>query len=115
MNPGNHNHHYSASIALGMRLKDWRLRKEQKISAAAARLGVSTATWGHWETGEHLPSGDLLLGIEQLTEMPLRMLFCHHLDTCPQLKAGQLPVTYERCCQCGAALSVPDHPGNRST
>jgi hypothetical protein len=103
-------HRYATTIALGMRLKDWRHRKGQKISDVAVQLGVSTATWGHWETGEHLPSGDLLLAIEQFTGMPLHVLFCPHMDACPQLKNGREPLAYAVCCQCGTALSRLDAP-----
>jgi DNA-binding transcriptional regulator YiaG len=100
MDSGDHNHRYSARIALGTRLKRWRLSEHRKISDVAASLGVSTPTWGHWETGEHLPSGDLLIAIEDLTGIPLHVLFCPHLETCPQLKMGQDPMIYDCCCQC---------------
>ena len=103
-------HRYSTRIALGVRLKDWRHRKGQKISDVAVQLGVSTATWGHWETGEHLPSGDLLLALEQLTGMPLHVLFCPHMDVCPQLRSGRAPQAFDVCCQCGPAQSRQDAP-----
>ncbi|MCX6874768.1 MAG: helix-turn-helix transcriptional regulator [Verrucomicrobia bacterium] len=113
MDSANHYHRYSARIALGRRLKDWRLKGNRKISEVAHGLGVSTATWGHWETGEHLPSGELLLAIENLTCMPLQMLFCPHLDTCPQAGTGLLPTPGTPCCQQGMVPSgpgtVPDH------
>lgn len=101
MDSGNHNHHYSARIALGRRLKNWRLKENLNLALAADRLGVSTAAWGHWETGEHLPSGDMLLAIEDLTGLPLYVLFCPHLDTCPQANNGQMPVPGHPCCQRG--------------
>jgi DNA-binding transcriptional regulator YiaG len=104
----NHSHRYSSGIALGIRLKDWRLRESLKISVVAAQLGVSTATWGHWETGEHLPSGDLLLALEQLTGMPLCVLFCPHIDSCPQLKNDHKPVAYRRCCQLAGGVTGQD-------
>jgi transcriptional regulator with XRE-family HTH domain len=68
-------HHYSDRIALGMRLKEWRMRDDRKISQVAVLPGVSTATWGHWETGERMPSGNLLLAIEDLTQMPFLALW----------------------------------------
>jgi DNA-binding XRE family transcriptional regulator len=105
MDYGNHSHHYSARIALGLRLKHWRTHGEMNIASAADALGVSTATWGHWETGEHLPSGDLLLGIEDLTGMPLHVLFCPHLDFCPRVHTGQPPPMGRPCCQCGTSLA----------
>ena len=101
MDSGNHRHHYSARIALGLRLKDWRKRGELSIASAADALGVSTATWGHWETGEHIPSGDLLLAIEDLTGMSLHVLFCPHLDSCPHANASHPPPLNQPCCHCG--------------
>lgn len=106
MDSGNHSHHYSARIALGMRLRHWRLSQDLNIAIAAGHLGVSTATWGHWETGEHLPSGDLLLAIEDLTGMPLHVLFCPHLETCPQARNGHIPKSDQPCCKCGALPCV---------
>jgi transcriptional regulator with XRE-family HTH domain len=100
MDSGDHSHRYSARIALGTRLKHWRLSEHRKIADVAADLGVSTPTWGHWETGEHLPSGDLLIAIEDLTSIPLHVLFCPHLDDCPQLKNGQETMMDHCCCQC---------------
>ena len=105
MDPGHCSHHYSARIALGMRLKHWRKRGELSIAAAADSLGVSTAAWGHWETGEHMPSGDLLLAIEDLTGMPLHMLFCPHLDSCPHANTGHPPPLHQPCCHCGASTA----------
>jgi transcriptional regulator with XRE-family HTH domain len=96
-----HPHHYSARIALGLRLRRWRADQQLSIACAATALGVSTATWGHWETGEHLPNGDLLLAIEDLTRIPLHVLFCPHLDDCPHDLNGHVPGPGEPCCHCG--------------
>jgi transcriptional regulator with XRE-family HTH domain len=108
MDSKNHHHRYSARVALGMRLKHWRLRENRKIAEAAGLLGVSTGTWGHWETGERLPSGEFLLAIEDLTGLPLYVLFCPHLDTCPQAKTGQMPTKEHPCCQRGMPPTGPD-------
>ena len=106
MDSENHSHHYSAHIALGLRLKHWRKRGELSIAAAADELGVSTATWGHWETGEHLPSGDLLLAIETLTGIPLHVLFCPHLDSCPHANADRpSPSQDQPYCHCGVSTA----------
>jgi transcriptional regulator with XRE-family HTH domain len=105
MNSENHHHRYSARIALGVRLKHWRLREDHKIADVAVRIGVSVATWGHWETGEHLPSGELLIAIEDLTGTPLHVLFCPHLDHCPQLKGDRVSAADHRCCQLGISGS----------
>jgi transcriptional regulator with XRE-family HTH domain len=84
------------------------LTKNRKISEVAGLLGVSTGTWGHWETGERLPSGDFLLAIEDLTGLPLYVLFCPHLETCPQAKIGQMPTKEHPCCQRGLPPTGPD-------
>jgi transcriptional regulator with XRE-family HTH domain len=107
MEATNH-HHYSARVALGMRLKHWRSLESRKISEVAAMLGVSTSTWGHWETGERLPSGDLLLAIEDLTGIPLYVLFCPHLDTCPHGPGGQIPTKNQPCCRRGVHPCAPE-------
>jgi transcriptional regulator with XRE-family HTH domain len=101
-------HRYSARVALGVRLKHWRQRQSRKISEVAAQLGVSTGTWGHWETGERLPSGELLLALETLTGMPLHVLFCPHLDACPQIGCGQTPSKDRPCCQWLDHPATPD-------
>jgi len=108
MDNGTH-HHYSARVALGMRLKHWRQREDRKIAEAAAMLGVSTSAWGHWETGERLPSGDLLLAIEDLTGIPLYVLFCPHLETCAQACGNRKPSRAHPCCQRGACASREAH------
>jgi transcriptional regulator with XRE-family HTH domain len=77
------------------------MRGNRKISDVASLLGVSTSTWGHWETGERLPSGELLLAIENLTGIPLHVLFCPHLETCPRARNGGLPTKEHPCCQNG--------------
>ena len=66
----------------------------------ADRLGISSTAWRRWETGEHLPSEDLLHAIEDLTGMPLYVLFCPHLETCPLAMTGQSPTANGPCCQC---------------
>jgi transcriptional regulator with XRE-family HTH domain len=104
MYSANHSHPYSSRIALGLRLKDWRRRREMNIASAANALGVSTAAWGHWETGEHLPSGDLLIAIEDLTGMPLQVLFCPHLLNC-RFTRDDPPPAGQSCCQCGASAA----------
>lgn len=101
-------HHYSDRIALGMRLKEWRMRDDRKISQVAVLLGVSTATWGHWETGERMPSGDLLLAIEDLTGMPLHVLFCPHLNMCPHARNGNVSGIGSPCCRSCVQQPTPD-------
>ncbi len=98
MNGDKPSYRYSTRIALGARLKHWRQQKDLKISGVAAALGVSTATWGHWETGARLPSGDLLLALEALTGQPLHVLFCPYLNDCPQLRSDGTSTSEPRCC-----------------
>lgn len=102
MDPATHSHHYSSRFAIGRRLKNWRNREQLSIASAAIELGVCTATWGHWETGEHLPSGELLLAIEDLTGLPPHVLFCPHLEICPYANGGSPPVD-SPCCKCGVS------------
>ena len=97
-------HHYSNRIPLGMRLKDW--RGNRKIAEVASMLGVSISSWGHWETGERLPSGDMLIAIEDLTGIPLCVLFCPHLGKCPQVTGGQAPSQVAPCSYCGVPEPV---------
>jgi len=101
-------HHYTARIALGARLRQWRHLEQRKISDVAAALGVSTSTWGHWETGERMPLGDMLLALEDLTGMPLHVLFCPHLENCPLAAIQNGEPHPPSCCHCGDA-----HNGGR--
>jgi DNA-binding transcriptional regulator YiaG len=109
MPPDHQQHRYTERVALGARLKHWRLGENRKMSEVAALLGVSTGTWGHWETGERLPSGELLLAIQNLTGLPLRVLFCPHLDNCPQIGSGKTPRMDQPCCQCAPRPAAPDN------
>ncbi|NQW99929.1 helix-turn-helix transcriptional regulator [bacterium] len=92
-------HFFAKRSALGKRLKWWRERRDLKIEAAALQLGVSTSTWGHWETGRTFPSGEMLLALSSLTQLPLQLLFCPHLETCPL--HDQVTAEGVSCCQCG--------------
>jgi hypothetical protein len=100
---------YSVRIALGRRLHHWRLRHHYKISVVADRLGISATAWRRWETGAHLPSEDMLHAIEDLTGMPLYVLFCPHLETCPLAMTGQRPTANDPCCQCAFPPPGTDH------
>lgn len=76
-------HHFANRTILGKRLKWWRQKEGLKIAAAAHDLGVSTATWGHWETGHTFPSGEMLFDLCGLTGLPLQLLVCPHMENCP--------------------------------
>jgi transcriptional regulator with XRE-family HTH domain len=95
--PGDH--FYADRTLLGARLKWWRTQQGLTIENVAADLGVSTATWGHWETGHTFPSGDMLLNISLMTKLPLQLLFCPHMEACPFHHPLPLP---------DAAKCVPD-------
>jgi transcriptional regulator with XRE-family HTH domain len=82
-------HHFADRTLLGMRLKEWRKKGDIKTEAAARELGVSTATWGHWETGHTFPSGEMLLDICRLLDLPLQRLFCPH--SCPFTRDDSAP------------------------
>ena len=98
MDKGIRHHQYATRVALGLRLKNWRVKENRKIADAASLLGVSSSAWGHWETGERLPSGELLLAIQNLTDIPLHVLFCPHLDACPRACNGEWPSKDDPCC-----------------
>lgn len=95
-------HFFAEKTIFGARLKWWRGNQELSIEAAALMLGVSTATWGHWETGHTFPSGMMLLNVSHLTGLPLHLLFCPHYETC----RAQTPDETAACCsegKCGPA------------
>ena len=92
-------HHFADRSILGQRLKWWRNKEGLKIAAAAHDLGVSTATWGHWETGHAFPSGDMLFDLCDLTGLPLQMLVCPHMEDCPFNAGGELANSNSPCCQ----------------
>jgi len=107
MDPKADDHFYAHRTTLGARLRWWRAQQAQTIENVATALGVSTATWGHWETGHSFPSGEMLLDLSRLTGLPLQVLFCPHLETCPFNEPGKAPVADIPCCQCGGSLAMP--------
>jgi len=64
-------------------LRQWREERGIKESVAAQELGVSTATWGHWETGARFPTAKNLLALSLYTETPIQHLFCPNRHRCP--------------------------------
>lgn len=103
-------HYFAQRTLLGERLKWWRERENLKIEAAALRLGVSTATWGHWETGRTFPSGEMLLTLCSLTELPIHLLFCPHMESCPFHGSDQIPPPDTDCCQNGSSAAPEQSP-----
>ncbi|MBJ6725167.1 helix-turn-helix domain-containing protein [Geomesophilobacter sediminis] len=65
---------------LGKNLAAWREQKGLKMEAAARELGVSTATWGHWETGRRFPAMKQLSCLAQYLGVPP----CRLIANCPE-------------------------------
>jgi len=76
-------HTYSSATALPQALIWWREKNGLKTEAAAAEMGVSTAAWGHWETGARFPQGKELIKLSSYTGLPVHMLLCPHAESCP--------------------------------
>lgn len=99
-------HFFAEKTIFGARLKWWRGTQTLSIEAAAHMLGVSTATWGHWETGHTFPSGVMLLNVSRLTNLPLHHLFCPHFNTSTD------SVPNECADECRIANAEPTQPNN---
>jgi DNA-binding transcriptional regulator YiaG len=69
----------SVGLLLAKRLRGWREQHDIPIKRAAAELGVSSATWDHWEKTRRFPSMDDLDLLAQYLRLPPCMLFCPHL------------------------------------
>lgn len=54
-------------MELGVRIRQARSKVGMSIRDLAARLGVSHAAVGHWETGTHRPSITTLLSVAEIT------------------------------------------------
>jgi len=61
---------------LARTLRNWRKRNGLKIKAAADELGVSPATWGHWETGARFPAAKHLSLLSLYLGIPTCQLIC---------------------------------------
>jgi transcriptional regulator with XRE-family HTH domain len=73
-------------VVLGANLRQWRIMHGRKMEATAEELGVSTATWGHWETGHSFPTSKMLFLLAEYTSWPLPKLLCPFglsCDRCP--------------------------------
>ena len=70
----------SIGILLAGRLRSWREQHDIPIKHAAVKLGVSPATWDHWEKCRRFPSMDDLNLLAQYLCLPPCLLLCpHHL------------------------------------
>ena len=65
-----------AGILLSARLRSWRERHDIPIKHAAAELGVSPATWDHWEKYRRFPTMDDLNLLAQYLRLLPCLLFC---------------------------------------
>jgi len=63
-------------------LMHWRGSRDKKIAEVARDFGVSTSTWGHWETGRSIPSGQNLVLVSEFTAIPIPCLLCPDCNEC---------------------------------
>lgn len=68
--------------SLSRTLRMWREQKGMKMEVAARELGVSTATWGHWEAGRRFPSLIHLSCLSQYLKVPVCRLICCKVNKC---------------------------------
>ena len=66
----------SSGVLLADRLRAWRKQRDIPIKHAAGELGVSAATWDHWEKGRRFPSMNDLNLLAQYLCLPPCLLFC---------------------------------------
>jgi len=66
----------SAGVLLANRLRSWREQHDIPIKRASTELGVSAATWDHWEKGRRFPSMDDLNLLAQYLHLPPCLLLC---------------------------------------
>jgi len=70
-------------LRFSFRLKQWREAKGRKLSDVACEFGVATSSWGHWEEGLCLPSGENLLLLVEFTGIPIQHFVCPNTERCP--------------------------------
>ena len=84
----------SAGVLLAKRLRSWREQHDIPIKHAAAELGVSFATWDHWEKGRRFPTMDDLNLLAQYLRLPPCLLLCpftrDQCGYCPKIKSGEI-------------------------
>jgi transcriptional regulator with XRE-family HTH domain len=69
--------------SLSNMLRQWRKEHGIKEAVAAKELGVSVATWGHWEEGTRFPTSENLVALSEYTEIPIQHFFCPNRNRCP--------------------------------
>jgi len=89
MNTAHANISDNIGILLAKRLRYWREQNDIPIKCAAADLGVSPATWDHWEKCRRFPSMDDLDLLARYLGLPPCLMFCPELcDKCA-LRGGK--------------------------
>ena len=69
-------------------LRMWRKERGLKMEEVAMEIGVSKATWGHWEGGRRFPQAENLLALSQYTKIPIQHFFCPNRNRCPFRNEG---------------------------
>ena len=64
-------------------LSSWRRQGGLSIENTAHELGVSPATWGHWENGRRFPNARNLDLLSHYTDLSIRELLCARYAECP--------------------------------
>ncbi len=76
-------HPVAEGSALTEVLLRWRMHNQMNIAGAALGLGVSRATWGHWESGLRYPSPSNLHLLSLYTGLPPVAFLCPQWPNCP--------------------------------
>ena len=82
-------------------LRQWRKASDKKLASAAAEIGVSVATWSHWENGSRFPSGQNLLCLAIYTAIPIKCLVCEDVIQCRLTPRDAKP---GKCPYCGGPI-----------
>lgn len=70
-------------VRFSTNLRWWREKSKRKIADVAKEFGVATSTWGHWEKGGCLPTGENLCLLAEFTRIPIQHLLCPNAMRCP--------------------------------
>jgi hypothetical protein len=92
-------------------LRQWRVASGKKLACAAGEIGVSDATWSHWENGTRFPSGQNLLYLAIYTAIPIKCLVCEDVVQCRLAPRDAKPA---KCLCCGGPIKKKrgEPPGN---
>jgi len=87
-------HPVAAYSSISRQLRNWRNSEKKNVAAVAAELGVSRATWGHWESGTRYPSPRNLELLSQYTGLPMIAFLCPKWETCEMNPAASKTKNY---------------------